>query len=584
MVQAGVRVADLSARLLRPDVSVEDGKARSEHATRNNTFLSAHIRGRGDVVVRLLASQLGEPGSITGGVTSGFFARGNRTAGFLGDLPFRCLSIPHFTLIGSQYLDVKASVYLALESHRHTQCDENTARQFRALRLAAMGDLMRVAVSPLTLPHLSSSNAEKRSRSTSVLKAAQISRLWTLEPLSWTRARVRRRTCVRRGPPADRPLTLAGQHDCRECRNTRGGTHIRPTSRADRFHSSAPATSVQRPLLYTPFAVTSNFSEALPHDNSAKNQADVRKMPQPVYTGVSTTGGFIDEFLKTWMLKFYFQYIPPPRANKGYKCTPEGQPIAFVRANIRLSRVLSNQSYQLGPSMSGVERFGWLRNARVRETGDPRGYPPISVIIPHDSHELKSGSDLAWNRNTVRLGVRRSLLSPQAWISICWLLTMEFEIGVLFASEAEDDGAPEGSLRMSRGSHKFSSAPPQDWQPGRIVRDHALVSHPHAALNSAFRKSTLKIKIFLQTYVQAFTSTTLTPFVLANLLCRTRDDQLKSEVNKIPGGDFRTWESCRTMPLVGGFSRGSPASPAPEFRRCFILTSLRRYRLSRPRC
>ncbi|KAJ8867547.1 hypothetical protein PR048_031349 [Dryococelus australis] len=38
--------------------------------------------------------------------------------------------------------------------------------------------------------------------------------------------------------------------------------------------------------------------------------------------------------------------------------------------------------------------------------------------------------------------------------------------------------------------------------------------------------------------------------------------------------DFRMWESCRTMPLVGGFSRGSPVSPAPSFRRCSILTSI----------
>ncbi|KAJ8867993.1 hypothetical protein PR048_031802 [Dryococelus australis] len=34
------------------------------------------------------------------------------------------------------------------------------------------------------------------------------------------------------------------------------------------------------------------------------------------------------------------------------------------------------------------------------------------------------------------------------------------------------------------------------------------------------------------------------------------------------------WESCRTMPLVGGFSRGSPVSPAPSFRRCSIFTSI----------
>ncbi|KAJ8897145.1 hypothetical protein PR048_002491 [Dryococelus australis] len=42
-------------------------------------------------------------------------------------------------------------------------------KQAGALRLAAMGDLMRVAVSPLTLPRLSASTAVKRSRETDVL-------------------------------------------------------------------------------------------------------------------------------------------------------------------------------------------------------------------------------------------------------------------------------------------------------------------------------------------------------------------------------------------------------------------------------
>ncbi|KAJ8867912.1 hypothetical protein PR048_031720 [Dryococelus australis] len=35
-----------------------------------------------------------------------------------------------------------------------------------------------------------------------------------------------------------------------------------------------------------------------------------------------------------------------------------------------------------------------------------------------------------------------------------------------------------------------------------------------------------------------------------------------------------SWESCRTIPLVGGFSRGSPVYPAPSFRRRSILTSI----------
>ncbi|KAJ8878771.1 hypothetical protein PR048_019357 [Dryococelus australis] len=38
--------------------------------------------------------------------------------------------------------------------------------------------------------------------------------------------------------------------------------------------------------------------------------------------------------------------------------------------------------------------------------------------------------------------------------------------------------------------------------------------------------------------------------------------------------DFRVWESCGTMPLVGGYFRGSPISPAISFHRCSILTSI----------
>ncbi|KAJ8883421.1 hypothetical protein PR048_015264 [Dryococelus australis] len=38
--------------------------------------------------------------------------------------------------------------------------------------------------------------------------------------------------------------------------------------------------------------------------------------------------------------------------------------------------------------------------------------------------------------------------------------------------------------------------------------------------------------------------------------------------------DLRMWESCRTMPLVVGPSRGYPAYPAPSFRRYSILPSI----------
>ncbi|KAJ8870148.1 hypothetical protein PR048_029160 [Dryococelus australis] len=50
----------------------------------------------------------------------------------------------------------------------------------------------------------------------------------------------------------------------------------------------------------------------------------------------------------------------------------------------------------------------------------------------------------------------------------------------------------------------------------------------------------------------------------------------KANRAQYPAGssDFRKWESCRTMPSIGGFSRGYPVSPAPSFRRCSIFTSI----------
>ncbi|KAJ8896539.1 hypothetical protein PR048_001883 [Dryococelus australis] len=42
--------------------------------------------------------------------------------------------------------------------------------------------------------------------------------------------------------------------------------------------------------------------------------------------------------------------------------------------------------------------------------------------------------------------------------------------------------------------------------------------------------------------------------------------------------DLRIWESCRTMPLVGGFSRVSPVSLALAFRCCSVLTTLHPHR------
>ncbi|KAJ8894732.1 hypothetical protein PR048_000039 [Dryococelus australis] len=57
-----------------------------------------------------------------------------------------------------------------------------------------------------------------------------------------------------------------------------------------------------------------------------------------------------------------------------------------------------------------------------------------------------------------------------------------------------------------------------------------------------------------------------------------RANRVQSLAVSLP--DFRNRESYPTIPLVGGFSRGSAVSPTLSFRRCSILTSLHPHRLS----
>ncbi|KAJ8882743.1 hypothetical protein PR048_014556 [Dryococelus australis] len=63
-----------------------------------------------------------------------------------------------------------------------------------------------------------------------------------------------------------------------------------------------------------------------------------------------------------------------------------------------------------------------------------------------------------------------------------------------------------------------------------------------------------------------------------SVACYIVYSRFPTTVNRVesPAGspDLRKWESCRTMPLVGGFSRGPPISPALTFRRRSILASV----------
>ncbi|KAJ8873944.1 hypothetical protein PR048_024783 [Dryococelus australis] len=61
---------------------------------------------------------------------------------------------------------------------------------------------------------------------------------------------------------------------------------------------------------------------------------------------------------------------------------------------------------------------------------------------------------------------------------------------------------------------------------------------------------------------------------VAERLARSPPTKAKRAQSPAGSPDFRKWESCRTMPLVGGFSQRSPVSLAPSFRRRSIFTSI----------
>ncbi|KAJ8871462.1 hypothetical protein PR048_027779 [Dryococelus australis] len=61
---------------------------------------------------------------------------------------------------------------------------------------------------------------------------------------------------------------------------------------------------------------------------------------------------------------------------------------------------------------------------------------------------------------------------------------------------------------------------------------------------------------------------------VAERLARSPPTKANRAQSPASSPDFRKWESFRMVPLVGGYSRGSPVSPAPSFRRSSIFTSI----------
>ncbi|KAJ8888856.1 hypothetical protein PR048_008350 [Dryococelus australis] len=186
---------------------------------------------------------------------------------------------------------------------------------------------------------------------------------------------------------------------------------------------------------------------------------------------------------------------------------------------------------------------GQRRNARKGETGDLRENLPTSCIIQHDSYLQKSG--------VTQPGIEPDREPP---------VVDQCEEPPPFLT----DSAPTELSWETPLFHDNSGEPVQIYRyPEEDLFDYGTTLVTYTASDSAGNNATCSFNVTVEA-VRDYSSP-------------TKGNRFDSWRRLPP--DFRTWESCRTMPLVGGFSPGS----ALALRRCSILTSLHSHRLSRPR-
>ncbi|KAJ8874140.1 hypothetical protein PR048_024982 [Dryococelus australis] len=98
--------------------------------------------------------------------------------------------------------------------------------------------------------------------------------------------------------------------------------------------------------------------------------------------------------------------------------------------------------------------------------------------------------------------------------------------------------------------------------------------HPCWSYTNTISKPCLGCSLDLNQYVTNLNDTTAVREVtVAERLARSPPTKPNRAQSPVGSPDFGKWESCRTMSLFRGFSRGSPVSPALSFRRS-IFTSI----------
>ncbi|KAJ8874998.1 hypothetical protein PR048_022888 [Dryococelus australis] len=223
-----------------------------------------------------------------------------------------------------------------------------------------------------------------------------------------------------------------------------------------------------------------------------------------------------------------------------------------------------------------------------KEPGDTRRNPPTSGIIRHDPHFRKSGV----SRPEIEPGTPHRIPGVGEASESAADVSTKRRPGVRFACRVQFRGdAKQARGRRLRGrktSQIMVGAATNARAIVRVLADEALFNVMHHSLfqfgSAASLWSTAVVPVggggtlsseplfghrVLLFQAASFLGTT----VAERLGCSPsiRANRGQCPVGPLP--DFRKWEPCRTMPLLGGFSRGSPVSLALAFRRRSILAS-----------
>ncbi|KAJ8893903.1 hypothetical protein PR048_006504 [Dryococelus australis] len=289
-----------------------------------------------------------------------------------------------------------------------------------------------------------------------------------------------------------------------------------------------------------------------------------------------------------------------PRACRGGMRRREGVRARRVNVPHRRSLALSQQLDLAAPLRVHLERSRCRsdrqqrratvlhddrsRMTTARETGVPRHNPLANSIVQHDSHMQKSGVTRR-GLNPDRLGGRLTAQPPWPRPS---RVSMEQRRNASAGETGNPLGNPSTSGIVRHNSHlrKSGSDLTGDRTRLALVRCDMLTAQPPRPMHNA-----------LATKMASLASNSVgTPFANQRLVTYLPDDSSRggpvdfksahfiktrsppSKANRVqsPAGspDFCKRESCRKMPLVDGFSRRSPVSPAPSFQCRFIFTSI----------